>query len=245
MCSGGDTRALPRVGSPIRKSAGQRLFSTSPRLIAAVHVLHRLLTPRHPPRALRILTIEHTYMPLCSFQGTRPSLGGSTTHLGSRAPSRRRAPAQRRSAGLRRRPSNRPEARPSGRSFKAEQHAARSPCDRERLSRTPAIHTALVDASRVELPGGTRSVDVRVSRARSPDLVRPRELVRCQAARSRLARSPWERVMRSVPRKEVIQPQLPLRLPCYDFTPIADPTFDSCLPCGLAHRLRVLPTFVV
>ena len=47
------------------------------------------------------------------------------------------------------------------------------------------------------------------------------------------------------PRKEVIQPQLPLRLPCYDFTPIIDPTFDGCLPCGLAHRLRVLPTFVV
>src|SRR5215208_750744 len=47
------------------------------------------------------------------------------------------------------------------------------------------------------------------------------------------------------PRKEVIQPQLPLRLPCYDFTPIIDPTFDGCRPCGLAHRLRVLPTFVV
>jgi len=44
----------------------------------------------------------------------------------------------------------------------------------------------------------------------------------------------------------VIQPQLPLRLPCYDFTPIINPTFDgSLLPCGLGHRLRVLPTFVV
>ena len=32
-----------------------------------------------------------------------------------------------------------------------------------------------------------------------------------------------------IPRKEVIQPQLPLRLPCYDFTPIIDPTFDGCL----------------
>src|ERR1700742_4920224 len=47
------------------------------------------------------------------------------------------------------------------------------------------------------------------------------------------------------PRKEVIQPQLPLRLPCYDFTPIIDPTFDGSLPKGLGHRLRVLPTFVV
>ena len=30
--------------------------------------------------------------------------------------------------------------------------------------------------------------------------------------------------------KEVIQPQLPLRLPCYDFTPVIDPTFGRCFP---------------
>ena len=33
---------------------------------------------------------------------------------------------------------------------------------------------------------------------------------------------------RSILRKEVIQPQVPLRLPCYDFTPVADPTVVSC-----------------
>ena len=32
-----------------------------------------------------------------------------------------------------------------------------------------------------------------------------------------------------LPRKEVIQPHLPVRLPCYDFVPITDPTFDGCL----------------
>jgi hypothetical protein len=47
-----------------------------------------------------------------------------------------------------------------------------------------------------------------------------------------------------LPRKEVIQPQLPLRLPCYDFVPITRPTLDGCLPEGLAHRLQVLPAFV-
>ena len=31
---------------------------------------------------------------------------------------------------------------------------------------------------------------------------------------------------RLLPRKEVIQPHLPVRLPCYDFVPIANPTFD-------------------
>ena len=45
-------------------------------------------------------------------------------------------------------------------------------------------------------------------------------------------------------RKEVIQPHLPVRLPCYDFVPIASPTFDHSLPEGLGHGLRVLPTFV-
>ena len=48
-----------------------------------------------------------------------------------------------------------------------------------------------------------------------------------------------------LPRKEVIQPHLPVRLPCYDFTPITNPTFDGSLPCGLGHRLRVLLAFVV
>ena len=31
-------------------------------------------------------------------------------------------------------------------------------------------------------------------------------------------------------RKEVIQPHLPIRLPCYDFTPVTGSTFDSSLP---------------
>ena len=40
-----------------------------------------------------------------------------------------------------------------------------------------------------------------------------------------------------LPRKEVIQPQLPLRLPCYDFVPITRPTLG-------AMRLQVLPAFM-
>ena len=46
-------------------------------------------------------------------------------------------------------------------------------------------------------------------------------------------------------RKEVIQPQVPLRLPCYDFTPVAKPTVVACLSCELAQRLRVNPTPMV
>ena len=31
-----------------------------------------------------------------------------------------------------------------------------------------------------------------------------------------------------LPRKEVIQPHLPIRLPCYDFTPVIGLTFAGC-----------------
>ena len=51
-------------------------------------------------------------------------------------------------------------------------------------------------------------------------------------ALSRLPRvRPWApRSFRlsSLPRKEVIQPHLPIRLPCYDFTPVIGLTFDGC-----------------
>ena len=52
----------------------------------------------------------------------------------------------------------------------------------------------------------------------------------------------WEQVpalSAEILRKEVIQPQVPLRLPCYDFTPVADHTVAGFPPCGLEHRLQV------
>ena len=50
---------------------------------------------------------------------------------------------------------------------------------------------------------------------------------------------------RDISRKEVIQPQVLLQLPCYDFTPITNHTFGASLPCGLAWRLLVQPAFVM
>jgi hypothetical protein len=46
-------------------------------------------------------------------------------------------------------------------------------------------------------------------------------------------------------RKEVIQPQVLLQLPCYDFTPITDHTVGVCPPYGSAQRLLVQPAFVM
>ena len=45
-------------------------------------------------------------------------------------------------------------------------------------------------------------------------------------------------------RKEVIQPHLPIRLPCYDFTPVINPAFDGSFT-RLGHRLRALSTPMV
>ena len=49
----------------------------------------------------------------------------------------------------------------------------------------------------------------------------------------KLSSSPWklnsETSSTLALRKEVIQPHLPIRLPCYDFTPVIDPAFGSSL----------------
>ena len=43
-------------------------------------------------------------------------------------------------------------------------------------------------------------------------------------------------------RKEVIQPHLPIRLPCYDLTPIIEPTFDCCL-LAVSSQASGVPNF--
>ena len=45
---------------------------------------------------------------------------------------------------------------------------------------------------------------------------------------------------RSILRKEVIQPHLPIRLPCYDFTPIIHPTFGGWFPHGFTPPTSVV-----
>jgi hypothetical protein len=162
------------MGFPIRKSRDQWLVSTYPGLIAAAHVLLRLLAPRHPPCALILLIDEEHLikMPLWSFQGARgPDVRQRNNRL-------------------------------EGRSLKTQQR-------------------------------GHVEVDVLLGELgyRTSKLIDEPSAYRSESS--------------GFPRKEVIQPQLPLRLPCYDFTPITNPTFDGSLPCGLGHRLRVLPAFVV
>ena len=64
-------------------------------------------------------------------------------------------------------------------------------------------------------------------------------------AKSYTTFSPFASDLSPFSRKEVIQPQVLLQLPCYDFTPITNHTLGACLPCGLAQRLLVQPAFVM
>ena len=193
------------MGFPIRKSPDQRLVSTSPRLIAAAHVLHRLLAPRHPPCAL-ILLIRYDRTPLAAAMQFSRCARDATRSSARTAEHRDRRLPRGTASGLSKLNSMRPATLASGLISRVSTISSR------RVSR--AVRTS---SSSEHDHGGHRRLQGRL-----PEISGHR-----------------------IPRKEVIQPQLPLRLPCYDFTPITDPTFDGCLPCGLAHRLRVLPTFVV
>ncbi len=52
----GKSSDITRKGLPHSEIPGSKDVCSSPRLIAAGHVLHRLLVPRHPPYALSSLT---------------------------------------------------------------------------------------------------------------------------------------------------------------------------------------------
>ena len=47
--------------------------------------------------------------------------------------------------------------------------------------------------------------------------------------RPRISERATEVLVQGLLRKEVIQPQVPLRLPCYDFIPVTIHTFGACL----------------
>jgi hypothetical protein len=74
----------------------------------------------------------------------------------------------------------------------------------------------------------SQSVSVALAGAGAPHLA-GEAIDRAINRRSHQRPDPTEDRDSDLPRKEVIQPHLPVRLPCYDFVPITDPTFDGCL----------------
>ena len=55
-------------------------------------------------------------------------------------------------------------------------------------------------------------------------------------------RRPEGRRLLEISRKEVIQPQVPLRLPCYDFAPVTEFTFGGC-PLAVGPPTLGAPSF--
>src|SRR5438445_10731340 len=124
------------MGLPHSEILGSQLVCSSPRLIAAYHVLHRLPVPRHPPCALtRLISVSR--------------------------------------------------------------------CD----SSTPHTHSSVVKEQE-------KKIDDRAWKVRAT----------LEAFHPNLAVGATRRS-----RKEVIQPQVPLRLPCYDFAPVTELTLDGCV----------------
>ena len=111
---------------------------------------------------------------------------------------------------------------------------------RTRGARAPN-EDCLVGPSRIELPtsrlSGVRSNQLSYGpTSRPPEPERPLNL-EYGARRKHCAIDLGDenRRLLILLRKEVIQPHLPIRLPCYDFIPLTKHTFGTSLPCGLGQ----------
>jgi hypothetical protein len=204
-------------GFPIRTPSDQRSVDSSPRTIAASHVLHRLLVPRHPPCALDNLTNTHIKKSRHKCAQKQKMLAStvqfSTTTRTEAAPHPKAKPAPTVQRGHPLRTQQRAEPTSSRRNRQA---CLVFPLFSSNPLPPPSTLGEVLE------PSTTDHERTEHTPVNTPGRRRPVKLLR----------------------KEVIQPHLPVRLPCYDFVPIASPTFDRSPPCGLGHGLRVLPTFV-
>ena len=205
-------------GPPIRKPSDHSPPAGSPRNIAGHHVLHRPLMPRHPPNAhknkqhntrqntCRRLTVRCS-RPLYSSQPTHPH---PPPPLQQTEKQKKRARQPGRTA-----PEPRQHATPNKRGHppppnQAAAGASPMPApgnqphpSTHHTGKTPEHQPATLLSAGSNPPAGP---DPPTAQTRSND----------QEA------TPTQPILR----KEVIQPHLPVRLPCYDFVPITSPTFD-------------------
>ena len=215
MCSGGSDWTCLQPGFPIRKSSDHSLVIDSPRLIADSYVLLRFLVPRHPPCALKNLIctkILRCSRPLCSSQ-----------HTGGPPPTPAPTPAPR-STGQR----CGSHAMGVLASTRPEGELAPEPSGPNNVSGTgphPRPLSTPPKRGRTREPGPGPAPTNRCSTREHP-----LPHTRGQTGLCTDQDNPGRRVLL---RKEVIQPHLPVRLPCYDLVPIASPTFDGSLPQGV------------
>src|SRR2546422_316043 len=247
MDSAHGTAALPAVGFPIRTSPDQSLVSGSPTLFAASPVLFRLLSPRHPSCALWSLVIS---LPCSSTFSRRPGssaapwLTGNPPDDTSCLPTCAYAVVKDRKSWWSRSGSNRRHPACKAGALPAElrpRYFRRGTC-------------SVVGLGRFELPTPRLSsvCSNQLSYRPLPDLCAPgsqrtkRDALGLSKPDSKPTRDcghrltcccPHRRRREKLLRKEVIQPQVPLRLPCYDFTPVTSHSLGAAFPCGLGKPL--------
>ena len=260
---------------PHSETPGSKRACRSPGLIAADRVLHRLVMPRHPscarirlaedrnPRHSRyVATLLDTQTVQLSKIDPPP--------LGREIPSGRALPRVfcRQLVGV-------PGIEPGTSSLSGTRsnQLSYTPASGNRPPRPPTgggggsrartggIQLAKLALYQLSYAPGAGRLSRRVFRRAS---VGPRRAARggCGRILSLLrfrpggGASPRRRAPRGVPpsprlaaglllRKEVIQPLVPQRLPCYDFIPITTHTLGGSPPCGLVRRLRVQTAFMM
>ena len=232
-CGAGPSRP---AGYPIRTPSDQSPVGGSPRPIAAPRVLHRSCLPRHPPCALadNTTTGHATTTTTANCQ--------TTNHHTKRSQNDRPEPTQNMGSDETIQQTTGPKAGhplASTIQFSNHQHT-----DRTRRGTNP---TQEPDGHQEHHPPRWRSGNPTAHPCHSLKTV-PRQHAHTIRPSGRTRRhdphASHAGDFHNLRRKEVIQPHLPVRLPCYDLVPIADLTLDGSPPNGLGHRLRVLPTFM-
>ena len=225
-------RECAPAGFPHSDTPGSKLACSSPRIFAAGRVLLRLLLPRHPPRALSSL-------PVRLAPGRPPQGAPGRRYSDGAAPPGAAPPAI--AYDLRLFPSHLPKRAPVGAAGLEPAASSLSGMRSDRLSYAPR--------RRWSWPASNRRPPGCKPDALPAELQPPRAGPDAQARSACRAGAParaWRaRKAPPVCLKEVIQPQVLLRLPCYDFTPIMRHTVGRRPPGGLARGLLVQPTFVM
>ena len=217
----GDARTAP-CGFAHSETPGSSGVCPYPGIFAACRVLRRLPMPRHPPRALRILR-------------PAPRRGARSLIL-----SKRRGPEG-----------------PLRDSYRVSHTAGP-------LGASAIVNEMLLTFKMMLQIGCISSSPIRESIGSVLDRFDPSRYAalkvrgvapgtgRCEAREGRTRTGDTRRQSElgclpknGLPRKEVIQPHVPVRLPCYDFTPLTLHTFGASPQIRLGRRLRVQTTRVV
>ena len=234
--------AQPGPGSPIRTPPDQSSLANSPGHIAGRNVLHQLLVPRHPPNAPQNHTQQKhahdhhhkTAAPRATRPPTRPTANAGQNKKGGRAqttkmlattiqitnnpPQPPQPPNNKGGPGGRAEPQHTPHQNrgrqhpPKGGATGVGREPDSAPVRPQQQSPHAQPHNE--DAPHQHTASGTHAPP-----STTPPRPRPPHKTDNEDQRPGGTTT-------GLPRKEVIQPHLPVRLPCYDFVPIADPTFD-------------------